>query len=72
MKTVEETLALYGYSLELGQIISPIGLKTGVYPTEKKGRLYCRSGMNHLIWSGNSIADFLESYWFAEILEVKE
>lgn len=71
MKTVEETLARYGYSLELGQIISPIGRKTGIYLTQKKGRLYCRSGENRLIWSGNSIADFLKSYWFAEILEIK-
>lgn len=63
--TITEQLAAYGYTLQDDQIISPNGKATGVYVSEKKARVHCRSLSSNLIWPGIKIADFLEAFWFA-------
>lgn len=65
--TIPESLAAYGYSMQDTQIISPKVKPTGVYVTQKKGRVYCRNVDNRLLWSGNTVSDFLESFWFAPL-----
>ena len=63
--TITEQLAAYGYTLQDNQIVSPKGKTTGVHVTQKKSRIYCRAADSRLLWSGNAISHFLESFWFA-------
>ena len=69
--TIEKTLIEYGFGLENNQIISRSGKITGVCVNENrtKGRVYCRGSDGNLLWSGNNIANFLESFWFAKPLQ---
>ena len=69
IEQIKQSLSEYGYSLsDENEIVSPKGKNIGVCITIKKDRLQCRSkALGSLLWSGVSVGDFLESFYYAEV-----
>lgn len=62
-------LAVYGYTLVDGVIVTPKGNRTQVKVTAQRGRFQARSIETlKLLWSGPNLSNFVEAYWYAKPL----
>lgn len=68
IRSARTALALYGYSLQGTEIVSPTGRNTGAFVSERRGRLYVRAENGSLLYSGGDAGQFVERYWFAKQL----
>lgn len=68
LNAARQDAAEYGYTIDSeGVIWTPTGKRTGVIVTHKRHRLRVEAVAGRgLIWSGASIARFLEAYWYAK------